>query len=141
VLSLGGSTVQLHDNLGSRRACACSEAGFRSQNGDHVEERNIEEQRSVVRFLWAKRLSEKDIHKEMLPVYGGKCLSRKVVHNWAKKFSQGHSKVADDETEVRKWLRQQSNNFYAVGFDALVKGWDKCIKVGGGYAEKCFFQI
>jgi hypothetical protein len=28
--------------------------------------------------------------------------------------SEGHSKVADDETEVEKWLRQQSTDFYAV---------------------------
>jgi hypothetical protein len=27
-------------------------------------------------------------------------------------------------------------NFYAAGFDALVKRWDKCISVGGGYIEK-----
>jgi hypothetical protein len=26
--------------------------------------------------------------------------------------------------------------FYAVGFEALVKLWDKCICVGGGYVEK-----
>jgi hypothetical protein len=32
-ISLGSSTVQLHDSLGIRRACACSEAGFISQNG------------------------------------------------------------------------------------------------------------
>jgi hypothetical protein len=31
-VSLGSSTVQLHDSLGSRRACSCSEAGFSSQN-------------------------------------------------------------------------------------------------------------
>jgi hypothetical protein len=49
-----------------------------------------------VRFLWAKRLNTKDINKEMFQVYGGKCLSRKAVHNWAEKFSQGRSKVADD---------------------------------------------
>jgi hypothetical protein len=30
------------------------------------------------------------------------------------------------ETEVRKWLRQQSKDLCAVGFDALVKRWDKC---------------
>jgi hypothetical protein len=24
----------------------------------------------------------------------------------------------------------------AAGFDALVKRWDKCINVGGGYVEK-----
>jgi hypothetical protein len=37
------------------------------------------------------------------------------------------------ETEVRKWLRQQSKDFYAAGFDALVKRWYTCINVGGGY--------
>jgi hypothetical protein len=31
----------------------------------------------------------------MFPVYGGKCLSRKAVHNWVEKSSQGRSKVAD----------------------------------------------
>jgi hypothetical protein len=35
-VSLGSSTVQLHDNLGSRRVCICSEAGFSSQNGDRA---------------------------------------------------------------------------------------------------------
>jgi hypothetical protein len=35
------------------------------------------------------------------------------------------------ETEVWKWLRQQSKDFYAVGFDALVKRLDKCIDIGG----------
>jgi hypothetical protein len=43
-----------------------------------------------------KRLNAKDIHKEMFPVYGEKCLSRKAVHNWVENFSQGRSKVADD---------------------------------------------
>jgi hypothetical protein len=33
------------------------------------------------------------------------------------------------------------NDFYAVGFDALVKRWDKCINVGAGYVEKCSFRI
>jgi hypothetical protein len=37
--------------------------------------------------------------------------------------------------EVWKWLRQQSKDFYAAGFDTLVKRWDKCISVGG-YVEK-----
>jgi hypothetical protein len=46
--------------------------------------------------LWAKELNAKDIHKEMFPVYGQKCLSCKAVHTLAKKFSQGCSKVADD---------------------------------------------
>jgi hypothetical protein len=51
----------------------------------------------------------------------------------------GGKHSADDkvvETEVQKWLRQQLKNFYAASFDALVKRWDKCINVGGGYVEK-----
>jgi hypothetical protein len=38
--------------------------------------------------------------------------------------------------EARKWLRQQPEHFCAAGFDALVKRWDKCVNVGGGYVEK-----
>jgi hypothetical protein len=41
------------------------------------------------------------------------------------------------EMKVRKWLRQQSKGFfYAVGFDALVKRWEKYVSVGEEYAEK-----
>jgi hypothetical protein len=46
------------------------------------EEYVTENRYSVVLFLWAKGLSAKDIHKEMFPVYGGKCLSLKTVQPW-----------------------------------------------------------
>jgi hypothetical protein len=71
------------------------------------------EQRSIVLFfLWTKGLNAKDILKKNFPVYGGKCLSRKAVHNWIEKFSQRHSKIADDgrpgaevaETTVKRLL-------------------------------------
>jgi steroid 5-alpha reductase family enzyme len=61
-----------------------------------------EKQRSVVRFLWAKGLSVKNIHKEMIPVYGVECSWRKAVQNRVEKLSQGRSKVADDAQQVRK---------------------------------------
>jgi hypothetical protein len=60
------------------------------------EECTTEEQCSLVPFLWAKVLHTKDIHKEIFPVYGGTCLSRKAVHNWAEKLSEGRSKATDD---------------------------------------------
>jgi hypothetical protein len=44
------------------------------------------EQRSFVPFV-ARGLSVKDINKEIFPVYVGKCLSRKAVHNWATNVS------------------------------------------------------
>jgi hypothetical protein len=46
--------------------------------------------------VWAKGLDAKNIYKEMCPVYGGKYLSCKAVHNLVEKFSQGRLKVADD---------------------------------------------
>jgi hypothetical protein len=61
-----------------------------------LEEYTTEEQRFVVRFLWAKGLDAKDNHEEIFLIYIGKCLLRKVVHNWVEKFSQGRLKVADD---------------------------------------------
>jgi hypothetical protein len=85
--------------------------------------------------LWAKGLNAKHIHKEIFVVYGGKCLSCKTVHSWVQKLPEILC-VEDVETEVRKWLRQQSKDLYATGFDALVMRWDKCINVGGGYVEK-----
>jgi transposase len=47
-------------------------------------------------FCGQKDSVQKDIHKEIFPLYGGKCLSFKAVHNWVKKLSQRHSKVTDD---------------------------------------------
>jgi hypothetical protein len=51
----------------------------------------------------------------------------------------GDTHFADDEeveTEVRKWLRQQSKDVYAADFYALVKRWNRSINVGAGYVEK-----
>jgi hypothetical protein len=59
-----------------------------------LEECTTKEQRSAVHFMWAKGLNAKDIHKEMFPVYGEKCLSHRAVHNSVEKFSQGHPKAA-----------------------------------------------
>jgi hypothetical protein len=55
-VSLGSSTVQLHDSLGSRRAYTCSEAGFSSQNAT-VLEYTTKEQSSVVLIFVRKRTS------------------------------------------------------------------------------------
>jgi hypothetical protein len=140
-VSLGSSTVQLHDSLCSRRACACSEAGFSSQNGYRVSGVYYRRAAFCCVFLCTKGLSAKDIHKEMFPVYGGKCLSRKAVHSCGEKFSQGRSKVADDTRQSAKVAETTDKRLYAVGFDALVKRWDKCINVGGRYVDSiitCF---
>jgi hypothetical protein len=37
-----------------------------------LDERTIEKQRSLVCVVWAKRLIAKYVHKEIIPVYGGR---------------------------------------------------------------------
>jgi hypothetical protein len=51
-----------------------------------------------------------------------------------KRFSFDGKRFADDkevETEVRKWQRQQTKDFYVAGFDAQVKQSD-----GAGYVRE-----
>ena len=64
------------------------------------------EQRGVVRFLWAKGMAGKDIHKEMLPMYGEHCLSRQAVHNWVQNFSEGRTSI-EDEHRVGRPVKEQ----------------------------------
>jgi hypothetical protein len=65
--------------------------------------------------VWAKGLNAKDIQKEMFPAYGGKCLSRKGVHNWVEKSGKRFVDEEEDETEVLKRLRQV-RRFLCCGF-------------------------
>jgi hypothetical protein len=80
------------------------------------EESITEKQRSVVRFVSTKGLNAKDIPKKMFPVYGRKCLMRKTVHNWVEKRSKRFAEEEEVETEVRKWLREQSKRLVCCGF-------------------------
>jgi len=44
----------------------------------------------------------------------------------------------DDAVEraVCAWFRQQPKEFYAAGFQGLVKWWDKCLNLYRDYVEK-----
>jgi hypothetical protein len=48
-------------------------------------------------------------------------LSGKSVQSTTEKRGKYFADDEEVETEVQKWLRQQSKDFYAAGFDALVK--------------------
>ena len=92
------------------------------------------EQRGFVLFLWAKNMEAKDIHKEMLPMYD--CLSRQAVHNWVQKFSEWRTSIEDEHRVGRITFRQRAKEFFAAGFQGLVKRWDKCLNLYGDYVEK-----
>jgi hypothetical protein len=51
-------------------------------------------------FLWTKEFTAKDVNTEIFSVYVGKCLSRKMSHNWVEKLSRT-SKVAYDARQGR----------------------------------------
>jgi hypothetical protein len=82
-VSLGSSTVQLHDSLGSRRSYACSEAGFNSQNGNRAWGVYYEQQRSVVRFYGQKDSMQRIfIKKRFLYTVGSVCRVKWFTAGW-----------------------------------------------------------
>jgi len=94
-------------------------------------------------FFVGKNLEAKDIHKEMLPMYGEHCLSRQAIHNWVQKFSEGRTSIENEhragrpvEIATPETFQQQPKEFYAAGFQRLVKRWDKCLNLYGDYVEK-----
>jgi hypothetical protein len=74
-------------------------------------------------FLLARGINANDIHQELSAVHDGKCLSCIAIQSWVEKSGK---RFPDEEveTEVRKWLRQQSKS-----------RWNMRINVGGGYIE------
>jgi len=52
-------------------------------------------------FFVGKKMEAKDIHKEMLPIYGEHCLSRQAVHNWVQKFSEWRTSIEDEHRAGR----------------------------------------
>ena len=93
-----------------------------------------------MRFLWAKNMEAKDMHKEMLPMYGEHCPSCQAVHNWVQKFSERRTSIEDEHPAVERavcaWFRQQPKELFAAGFQGLMKRWDKCLNLYGDYVEK-----
>jgi hypothetical protein len=94
---------------------------------------NTEEQRSIVRFLWAKRVDAKDMRKEIFPVYCGMCLLHKATHNWVEKFSQGHSKVANDAQPGGEVAETAVKRFLCSGFG--------CTGKAMGRVYQCWWKI
>jgi hypothetical protein len=92
-----------------------------------LEEYTTEEQR-FVRFCGQKYPNAKDIHKEIFPIYDGKFLWLKGFLNWVANVPLMTKKL---KRKLRKWLRQQSKDFYAAGFEAQVCQfwWRICRKI------------
>ena len=60
-----------------------------------------EEQRSVIRFLWAEGVPGAQIHLRMCAQYGDKVLSCRIIYEWIEMFENGCTIVTDAERSGR----------------------------------------
>jgi len=56
----------------------------------------IEEQRGVVRFLWAEGVKPVEIRRRMLAQYGQSTMSQRKVYEWMERFKSGRTCVTDE---------------------------------------------
>jgi hypothetical protein len=56
-----------------------------------------EEQRSMIRFLWAESASGRQIHQCMCAQYGDNALSCRLVYKWIGMFKNGRTSATDSE--------------------------------------------
>lgn len=62
------------------------------------------ELRSVIRFLNAKTFPPIEIHRQLVQVYGEKCMNVKNVRKWCREFSEGRENVHDEQRSGRPSL-------------------------------------
>ncbi|GBN74721.1 hypothetical protein AVEN_6708-1 [Araneus ventricosus] len=59
------------------------------------------EMRGVIRFLWAKKLSAADIHRELCAVHGPNIMSEGVVRQWVRFFKDRRTNIHDESRSGR----------------------------------------
>jgi hypothetical protein len=124
-VSLGSSTVQLHDCSGSRLAYAYSEADFSSQNGNRAWRVYYRRAAFFVSiFCWQKDSIQRIFLKKLfLFMVGSVCRVKGLTTGSRNSLKYvRNSRIMLDQ--AWKWLRLQSKDFYAE---------DKYINFGGGH--------
>jgi len=61
----------------------------------------IEEQRGVVRFVWAGGVKPVEIHRRMLAQYEQSTVSQWKVYEWVERFKSGRTLVTDEGRSAR----------------------------------------
>jgi len=55
----------------------------------------IEEQRGVVRILWAEGVKPVEIHRRVLAQYGQSTVIQRKVYEWVERFKSGRTRVTE----------------------------------------------
>jgi len=61
----------------------------------------IDEQRSVVRFLWAEGVKPVEIHRRVFAQYGHSTRSQRKVYEWVERLKLGRTRVTDEDRSGR----------------------------------------
>jgi len=85
--------------LKSSAICSTALQSSGSNEGENVDpplqDCTIEEQRGVVRFVWAEGVKLVEIHHRMLAQYGQSTTSQRKVYVWVERFKSGRTRVTD----------------------------------------------
>jgi len=82
----------------------CSTALYLQSSGSNegenmdapLQDCTIEEQRGVVRFLWAEGAKAVEIHRRILAQYGQSTMSQRKVYGWVERYKSGRTRVTDE---------------------------------------------
>ena len=86
----------------STALCLQSSGSNKGENMDHpLQDCTIEEQRGVVRFLWAEGVKPVEILRRMLAEYGQSTMSQRKVYECVEKFKSGRTRVTDEDHSGR----------------------------------------
>ena len=78
----------------STALCLQSSGSNEGENMDApLQDCTIEEQRGIVRFLWAEGAKPVEIHCCMLAEYGQSTMSQRKVYGWVERFNSGRTHV------------------------------------------------
>jgi len=81
----------------SAALCLQSSGSNEGENMDaSLQDCIIEEQRGILRFLWAEGAKPVEIHRHMLAQYGQSTMSQRKVYEWVERFKSGRSRVTDE---------------------------------------------
>ena len=61
----------------------------------------VEEQRSVIHFLWSEGVKPSEIYRRVKVQYGDSCFIRGRVFEWVERFQNGRQNVSDEHRSGR----------------------------------------
>jgi len=101
----------------------------------------VEEQRSVIRFLWSEGVKPSEIYRRIKVQYGDSCLSQGSVYEWVERFQNGQQNVSDEHRSGRpvsvesETVKQQVELFSRGHLQACEQVDQVCCEAGGLYQK------